>query len=363
MTDRPISLGLSQDDATDGANQRDALLGVVEDLVVLLEAQFPAAPEFPSEALRTRLMQARERLRGSGPAKEVSNAGLRLVGDASQAYARLAGHVSAREAEFGGVIRLLRELVDGLRGDAAAFRQDLMASSTRVADLTRIEDIRTLRRELNREVDQLRHSVKQVERQEASRLAQVATDLKRADETLAQATATRESSSSADTLTRAALLRDMAMSPLGPASVVVCRVDEPKAIVDGHGLVVFERVVLALGQLLRGTFGDDAKVYRTDTHHVAMFLPGAQPKQVAQVIRKVQARVAAEYEYERQGVTRRVVFTFSAAVSHTHGKGNDEALDALARAERQASEMHGLAQLEAESSGFGRLVNWLSSAG
>ncbi len=363
MTDRPISLGLSQDDARDVADRRDALLGVVEDLVALLEAQFPAASEFPTDALRTRLMQARERLRASDQARDVTDAGLRLVGDASQAYARLAGHVSAREAEFGGVIRLLRELVEGLRGDAAAFRQDLMASSTRVADLTQIEDIRMLRRELNREVDQLRHCVRQVERREASRLAQVATDLEKADATIAQPTRARESSASAGTLPRAALLRDVAMSPLQPASVVVCRVDEPNAIVDGHGLVVFERVVLALGQLLHGTFGDDAKVYRTDTHSVAILRPGVQPKRVAQEIRKVQARVAPEYEYERQGVTRRVVFTFSAAVSHTHGKRHDEALEALARAERQVSEMQGLSQLEAESSGFGRLVNWLSSAG
>ncbi len=154
--------------------------------MALLEAQFPSAPEFPGDTLRMRLQQSRDRLRTSDHPDDVSSAGLRLVGDASQAYARLSGHVSAREAEFSGVIRLLRELVDGLRGDAMAFRNDLMASSARVADLTQIEDIRTLRRALNREVDQLRQCVQNGERQEASRLADVAGDLKKVDDTIAR---------------------------------------------------------------------------------------------------------------------------------------------------------------------------------
>jgi hypothetical protein len=166
MPSRPITLELAAAAPT-AQDHRAALVGVVEDLVALLEVQFPSAAEFPADSLKTRLHQSRDRLRAAELAEEVSTAGLRLIGDASQAYARITGHASARESEFTGVIRLLRELVDGLRGDAMNFRNDLMRSSERVADLTHIEDIRTLRRALNREVDQLRQCVAQGERQEA----------------------------------------------------------------------------------------------------------------------------------------------------------------------------------------------------
>ncbi|BCS35479.1 hypothetical protein TBR22_A47060 [Luteitalea sp. TBR-22] len=361
MPSRPITLELANGASSATSDHRLALQGVVEDLVALLEAQFPIAPEFPSDSLKTRLNQARDRLRAAEQADEVANAGLRLVGDASQAYARLSGHASAREAEFTGVIRLLRELVDGLRGDAMAFRNDLMRSSERVADLTQIEDIRTLRRALNREVDQLRQCVAQGERQEASRMARVAGDLKKVDQTIVQSVAAE--TRPGGLLPRPALLSDLASADHASASLVVCRIDEPQAIVDGHGAQVLERVIIALAQLLKDSFGSQTRVYRSSTHCVAIFLPGALPKQVGSQVRKVQARVAPEYEYERNGVTRRVVFTFSSVVTHSPGRTDRDATDALMRAEQQAEALEGLSQLQAESSGLGRLVGWLSSAG
>ncbi|WP_396624571.1 hypothetical protein [Luteitalea sp.] len=360
MPSRPITLELAAAAPT-AQDHRAALVGVVEDLVALLEVQFPSAAEFPADSLKTRLHQSRDRLRAAELAEEVSTAGLRLIGDASQAYARITGHASARESEFTGVIRLLRELVDGLRGDAMNFRNDLMRSSERVADLTHIEDIRTLRRALNREVDQLRQCVAQGERQEASRMASVASDLKKVDQAIVQSRDAEPRQGGL--LPRPALLGDLASADHAPASMVVCRIDEPQAIIDGHGAQVLERVIIALAQLLKDTFGGQTRVYRTSTHCVAMFLPGSLPKHVATQVRKVQARVAPEYEYERHGVTRRVVFTFSGVVTSSQGKTDHDATEALVRAERQAEALEGLSQLQAESSGLGRLVGWLSSAG
>jgi len=164
-------------------------------------------------------------------------------------------------------------------------------------------------------------------------------------------------------IARPVLLGVLAAEPHAPASVVVCRVDDPQAILDGHGPAVLERVIVALAQLLTGTFGNETRVYRTSTHTVAMFLPGAQSRHVAQQVRKVQARVAPEYEYERNGVTRRVVFTFSSVIAHSPGRTERDGGEALDRAERKAEAMRGLSQLEAESSGLGRLVDWLSSTG
>ena len=363
MTTRPITLELAGAASHDApADYRTPLLGVVEDLVALLEAQIPDTSEFPAEPLRMRLEQARDRLGAVKSVAEVAPAGRRLVADASQAYARLTGHVASREAEFLGVIRLLRELVDGLRGDAIAFRDDLLRSSERVADLTRIEDIRTLRQALNREVDQLRQCVQHGERREATRFAQVAGDLRRADATMETAERPAPHDQTRGLLTRAALLTTLGASR-EPATVVLCRVDEPEVIVEGHGQQVLERVILALAQLLTGTFGGDTRVYRSSTQCVAMVLPRTPARQAAERVRKVQARVAPEYEYERNGVTRRVVFTFSGVIATSAGKTDGEALDAFTHAEEKAASITGLSQLQAGSSGFGRLFEWLSSSG
>jgi GGDEF domain-containing protein len=360
MPSRPIVLDLTSPPVASPDGRAVALTGVIEDLVALLESQFPTGADFPSDALRTRLQQSRERLRSAEHPEDVQPAGLRLVGDASQAYARLSGHVAAREAEFYGVIRLLRELVDGLRGDAQAFRHDLLRSSERVADLTQIEDIRTLRRALSREVDQLRQCVQHGEHRESSRLAQVAGDLEKVDAAMA-AKADDERKRTSGLLTRAVLLGDLEAAPATSASIVVCRIDEPDAIVEGHGAPVLDRVVVALSHLLKGTFGKDLKVYRTSTQCVAMFLPLMIAKRTAQLIKQVQARVAPEYEYERHGVKRSVVFTFSAVVVQCAGKGPSDASDALLRAESQAAALEGLSQLGVEATGLGRIVGWLSS--
>jgi GGDEF domain-containing protein len=358
---RPITLELAADSpmASSSADTRAAVVGIVEDLLTLLEGQFPAAAEFPADSLRSRLQHSRERLRASEDFEDVTGAGLRLVADASQAHARLAAHTTTRESEFLGVIRLLRELVDGLRGDAQAFRHDLMRSSERVADLSQIEDLRTLRRALNREVDQLRHCVSQGEKQESSRLAEIAGDLKKVDALTAQGPEKRERSGGLPP--RAVLFGDLASSPREAASLVVCRIDEPDTIVDVHGTPVLERVILAMAQLLKGTFGKDVKVYRTSTQCVAIFLPKVTSKQAAQQVRHVQSRVAPEYEYERLGVTRRVVFTFSAAVANSPGRHENDATEAFTRAEARVGATSGLGQLHAEASGLGRLVGWLAS--
>ena len=122
----------------------------------------------------------------------------------------------------------------------------------------------------------------------------------------------------------------------------------------------FEPVTMPRGWPWR-TFGKDVKVYRTSTQCVAIFLPKVTSKQAAQQVRHVQSRVAPEYEYERLGVTRRVVFTFSAAVATSPGRHENDATEAFTRAEARVGATSGLGQLHAEASGFGRLVGWLAS--
>jgi len=227
---RLIALELSRREGDVTFDARPTLVGVVEDLISLLETQMPDETDFPSEPLRARLTQSRMRVRTAETLDALDDAGRRIVGDASQVHARIAGHNASRESEFLGVIRLLRELVDALRGDAQAFRADVTECSDRVADVAQMDDIPTLRRALNREVEQLRRSVQTREAQDRSRLAEVSGQLQHMEGRLA------ETESNVDRPTKLPQ-RDALERQLGPASpctLIVVRIDESEDIVAEH---------------------------------------------------------------------------------------------------------------------------------
>jgi GGDEF domain-containing protein len=359
MPTRPIALELSRPpDAGMTFDARPTLVGIIEDLISLLEAQMPDEPDFPAEPLRQRLSHSRTRVRTAGSADTLHDAGLRLIGDASQVHARMAGHVTGRESEFLGVIRLLRELVDGLRGDARAFRADVTESSARVAGLAEMDDIRSLRRALSREVDQLRQKVQTREREEATRLASVSSQLEQIDGRVSAAEVDLDRATNLPR--RGALERRLAGHASGTAwTLVVVRIDEPDDIVADHGRDVLDRVILCVAQLLQTTFSSATPVHRVDTHTVVACLTAQHARTAAQALRQAQARLAPEYEYEAHGTRRSVMFTFSSGVADRHS--GESAADLIHRAETLAAHAagQGRGRMEVAGSRLGRLLGWM----
>lgn len=358
MSGRPIALDLSKPGFDAPFDARPMLVGIVEDLVSLLETQMPAEADFPAEPLRSRLRQSRMRLRTSETAEALHDAGLRLVGDASQTHARIAGHVASREAELFGVIRLLRELVDALRGDAQVFRADIHRTSDRVADLARMEDVRSLRRALSREVEELRRTVRTQEAREASRLAQLSGHMKQIESRYVEAAQDEDRNTRLPR--RSSLERRLeAVGHSEVGTLVLLRIDECDAIASEHGPNVVDRVVLCLAQLIQATFGGQTVVHRLDTETVAAVVAGQHARAVAQAVRQAQARMAPEYEYEVHGQTRTVMFTFSSGISERQAA--EPSADFLHRVETLAAHAasQGRGRMEVGASKFGRLLGWI----
>lgn len=358
MSGRPIALDLSKLDIDSTFDARPTLVGIVEDLVSLLETQMPDEADFPAEPLRSRLQRSRMRLRTSETADALHDAGLRLVGDASQTHARIAGHVASREAELFGVIRLLRELVDALRGDAQVFRADIHRSSERVADLAKMDDVRSLRRELAKEVDELRQAVRSQETKEASRLAQLSGQIKHIEHRFTEAGHDEDRNTRLPR--RAALehrLETQAASEV--STLMLLRIDEGDDIAREHGANIVDRVVLCLAQLVQATFGAQTVVYRVDAQTTAAVLMGQPAKTVAQTLRQAQARMAPEYEYDVQGSTRRVTFTFSAGVAERQSP--EPPADFVHRVETLTAHAasQGRGRMEVGPSRRGRLLGWI----
>jgi GGDEF domain-containing protein len=358
MPGRPIALELSRLDTDAVFDARPALVGVIEDLVSLLETQMPDDAEFPSDSLRARLKSSRMRVRTSQTADDLHEAGLRLVGDASQTHARIAGHVASRESELFGVIRLLRELVDALRGDAQAFRADITSSSARVEDLAKIDDVRTLRKALSREVDQLRRTVQTQEERESSRFAQISGKIQHIESRLID---DEQDQDRATRLPRRQAL-ERRLGSLGASegcTLVLLRIDEPDDIAREHGRSVVDRVVLCLAQLVQATFGAQTVTYRLDNQSAAVVITGQSARAVSQTLRQAQARMAPEYEYESQGGTRSVMFTFSSGVADR--QSGETPADLVHRTETLAAHAasQGRGRMEVAGSKLGRLLGWM----
>lgn len=358
MTGRPIALDLSKLDFERGFDARSTLVGIVEDLVSLLETQMPDEADFPAESLRSRLQQSRMRLRTSQTADELHDAGLRLVGDASQTHAKIAGHVASREAELFGVIRLLRELVEALRGDAQTFRNDIHRSSARVADVARIDDVRSLRRALSKEVDELRRSVETQEAREASRMAQISGQIKQIESRMTDGGHDEDRQTRLPR--RASLERRLeAGSGTDACTLMLLRVDDAEDLAREHGRTIVDRVVLCLAQLLQATFGAQTVVYRVDASTVGALVAGQSTRQVAQTLKQAQARMAPSYEYQAHGATRSVMFTFSSSVSERQSA--EAAGEFVHRAETLVAHAasQGRGRMEVAASKLGRLLGWI----
>lgn len=358
MAGRPIALDLSKLEPDRTFDVRPALVGVIEDLVSLLETQMPDDADFPAEPLRTRLKQSRMRVRTAETPDDLHDAGLRLVGDASQTHARLSGHTANRESELFGVIRLLRELVDSLRGDAQEFRADINKSSDRVADLAGIEDVRTLRKAISREVDQLRRSVQAQESREKDRIEQLSGKIRHIESRLSEG---EQDEDRATRLPRRASLerRLAAVTPSDTCTLMLLTIDEVDDIVREHGRPVVDRVVLCMAQLLKATFGAQTITYRIDTQCVAAVVTGQSAKTVSQTLRQAQARMAPEYDYEVNGHKRSVMFTFSSGVADR--LSGEAPADTVHRTETLAAHAasQGRGRMEVAASKLGRLLGWM----
>lgn len=357
MTTRPIALDLSRP-VTDALFEiRPALVGIIEDLIAVLESQMPDEGDFPAEPLRARLTQSKLRVRTAETPDSLQQAGLRLVGDVSQVHARIAGHLANRESEFLGVIGLLRELVDTLRGDALAFRADMSESTNRVAGLVELDDLRALRRALSREVEQMRQTVHTRAAQEARRFAEVSGQLQEIEGRVTEAEADIDRATRLPR--RGALERRLSAEATDrTCTIVAVRVDEPDDITAGHGRAVLDRVIMCIAQALQATFGHQTAAYRIDTSTVVTYT-SLGPRATAQALRQAQARLAPEYEYEAHGAKRSVMFTFSSGVADRHT--GESPVDLIHRSETLAAHAasQGRGRMEVAASRLGRLLGWL----
>jgi len=87
-------------------------------------------------------------------------------------------------------------------------------------------------------------------------------------------------------------------------------------------------------------------------------IAGQTAKSVSLALRRAQARLAPEYEYQSHGITRSVMFTFSSGVADRHS--GEPAATLIHRTETLAARAssEGRGRMGVAASRLGRLLGW-----
>jgi diguanylate cyclase len=244
----------------------------------------------------------------------------------------------ARETELADLVTLLRDVTAKMIGESADFHTEVLSSADRFKSMTRLDDIRELKRQLSTEISRLEHAVetkKQRDREAVEQLSRRVVDLQ-ADLGLA------EERASLDPLTNLAnrggfdralgRMINSAQAAGSPLSLAMLDIDHFKNVNDTYGHQVGDRVLLCMADWLRGAIRQDDVVARYGGEEFAVIL-GIDLRRAEDRFTKVLDSIAGRsYDYEDAGVAKSIRFTASCGL--TQYVGGESAADFIARADQ-----------------------------
>jgi diguanylate cyclase len=257
----------------------EALLALCEHLLALLGDQAADDPAVDAPAFRLRIAEWREALREESDPGRLRQLSHRIVAECERFLDRTRGHRADREAEFLDLVRVLREVVDAVRGEARQFEDDLIRSTSAMERMVEIEDIRELKRELTREVRALKQAVVERQAVEVEHFERLTSRVTTLEDSLAKARAEAATDALTGIANRGAFdvaLRERlgraAREPAG-FSLAIVDLDDFKRINDTHGHLVGDRVIRFVSQTLKRMIKGKDTAARFGGEEFAIVLP------------------------------------------------------------------------------------------
>ncbi|HXT71026.1 MAG TPA: diguanylate cyclase [Vicinamibacterales bacterium] len=237
-----------------------------------------------------------------------------------------------RESELTELIEILQDAVKLGMGQATAFTAEMQSTTDRFGRLSKLDDIRDLKRQLAQEVTTLRQTVEDRQRRDQASYAA----LNQRVEILQTKLAKAEEEAALDPLTGLAnrgafdaALRRMVESASHtgvPFSLAMVDVDDFKAINDQHGHPIGDRVLVGAALLLRKGLSPADFVARYGGEEFAVLLHNTRAADAEVRLSRILATLAATcHEYEGETGVQSVRFTASSGVSeYASGDRSDE---------------------------------------
>ena len=288
--------------------------------------------------LRARLTEHRQVLGNVLHPQEERQEATECVATCEEYLRRVQVDRRARETELTDLVTLLRDATAKMIGETSDFHTEILSSADRFKSITRLDDIRELKRELSSEISSLERAVetkKQRDREAIEKLSkrveilQVDLDLAEERASLDQLTKLANRGGFDRALDRMIKAAQAAGAPL---SLAMLDIDDFKKVNDTYGHQVGDRILLCMADWLRGSIRQDDVVARYGGDEFAVIL-GVDPRRAEDRFTKVLESIAGRsYDYEEAGVVKSVRFTVSCGV--TQYAGGESAADLIGRADQ-----------------------------
>jgi diguanylate cyclase len=301
----------------------------------------PDGESSETAALRTRLSEHRHLLSGDLHPQEERREATACVRTCEQLLRHVQQDHQARETELTEMIGLLRQAATRLIGDSSDFRAEVLSSADRFRQMTHLDDIRELKRELSTEITSLERAVeekKERDQQAIERLSErivlLQADLGRAEELASLDPLTKVANRGSFDRALARMI-EAARAARSPLTLAMIDLDHFKSINDAHGHLVGDRVLLCLAERLRASTRQSDFVARYGGEEFAVILPGLELRQAesrfAQILRDI-AGHSYDYEEGNGGALGSLRFTASCGLSQLADA--DRADDLIGRADQ-----------------------------
>ena len=291
----------------------------------------PSSPEY-AEHCRKRLLQTAELLRNAPSREDIDAAKSETLTQVNHICKSNRLALDERDAALRDVVSTVAGAVSGFKGSVESRDAGLSKLADGFDALVRIEDIAELRRQLRRNVAELRHSVEELHRQSDESLHALESQVRAFEERLEGA----RTGASKDRLTglgsrREAERQMREFEGKRTGCVLLFDVEGFGEINSRYGTIFGDRLLQALAQILAARFPDDGTVFRWGADEFLVIAPAPLPPRVVQC-RNVCGSFASQRHLVHEGGTRKAVSAALASGAAEYIPG--ETIEALYRRAR-----------------------------
>lgn len=298
-----------------------SLLGLADRLLAGISDTLPESKAIPTAEFRNRVTQWRRTLQLEDDADSLSALVREIAGECLSLLEQVRRDRTDRDAEVADLAAVVQDVLSTLKGHSRTFEAEFARSTSNMEQLVALQDIRELKRQLTREVSQLRESAKRRQQADEKRYEQLTSRVQALEISLQQAQIEAATDALTGVFNRGAfeMTARTWLARGGPSTkgfaLALADLDDFKVVNDRHGHQVGDRVLVAAAVHLRTCLREGDLLFRYGGEEFAvLFASGTAEGARERLVATLEA-IAPAYECDCGDRSVRVSFTFSAGVT------------------------------------------------